>query len=101
MIVINVFAPSILATLSGESSGSNDEGADVLQKQRHRAGGEVPGQERRGPAHEVHLQRLREALRQQQRHSAAVARKGETRPDPSTLPWGRNAARLHGWSTYL
>ncbi|KAG5272085.1 hypothetical protein AALO_G00161490 [Alosa alosa] len=60
----------------GESSGSSNEGADVLQKQRHRASGEVAGQERRGPAHEVHLQRLREALREQQRHPAAMARKG-------------------------
>uniref|UniRef100_A0A672K9N0 Uncharacterized protein n=1 Tax=Sinocyclocheilus grahami TaxID=75366 RepID=A0A672K9N0_SINGR len=46
--------------------------------QMYFAGREVSGQERSGPADEVHLQRLREALRQQQRHPAPVARKGRS-----------------------
>ncbi|KAI2661453.1 Acetylornithine deacetylase [Labeo rohita] len=57
-------------------TGGGVTSADCIQEQRYRASREVSGQERSGPADEVHLQRLRKALRQQQRHPAPVARKG-------------------------
>lgn len=65
--------------MAGTCRGAGPEGAQRLQEQRHREGSSVPGQERRGPADEVHLQGLREALRKQQRRPAAVARKGKNR----------------------
>ncbi len=64
--------------LSGAGTGGGVTSADFIQEQWHRAGREVSGQERSGPVDEVHLQRLREALGQQQRHPAPVARKGQS-----------------------
>jgi len=62
--------------LTGSRRKYCPEGPHLFQSQRHREGGAVAGQERCRPANEVHLQRLREPLRQQQRCAAAVAREG-------------------------
>lgn len=73
---------SFLMSFSHHPSGARPSrgvtGADCVQEQRYWAGSEVFGQEWSGPADEVHLQRLWEAIGQQQCHPAAVAWKGLT-----------------------
>lgn len=76
--LLHLFVALLPPPLSGAGTDGGVTSADCIQEQRYRAGREVSGQERSGPADEVHLQRLREALRQQQRHPAPVARKGRS-----------------------
>lgn len=62
--------------LTGSCRKYCPEGPHLFQSQRYWEGGAVAGQERCWPANEVHLQRLWEPLRQQQRRAAAVAWEG-------------------------